>query len=65
MAGNWVHLDVEEVVAESENAFLLRIDGEEVWIPKSQIADADSYSRGDVDATVSISAWIAEKKGLA
>lgn len=27
--GNWVHLDVEEIVQETEAAFLLRLDGGE------------------------------------
>jgi hypothetical protein len=63
---NWVHLDVELIVRETDKALLLRLeDGEEVWIPLGQIADADSYSAGDTNCTVSVTRWIAEQKGLA
>lgn len=62
---NWVHLDVEEIVQETEAAFLLRLDGgEEIWLPKSQIDDAEAYTVGDEDLTVSVTEWIAKQKGL-
>lgn len=62
----WVHLDVEEIVRETDKALLLRLDdGEEVWIPLTQIADADDYHEGDTNCTVSVTEWIAEQKGLA
>jgi hypothetical protein len=61
-----VHLDVEEIVKETDSAFLLRLDdGEEVWIPKSQVSDPESYAQGDCNATVSVTEWIAKQKGLA
>lgn len=61
----WVHLDVDEVLRETDKAFLLLIDGEEVWVPKSQVSDADKYEAGDTDVTVSVTTWLAEQKGLA
>lgn len=64
-ASNWVHLDVEEIVRETDKAFLVRLeDGEEVWLPKGQVADADDYKEGDTNCTLSISEWIAGEKGL-
>ena len=64
-ASNWVHLDVEEIVRETDKAFLVRLeDGEEVWLPKGQISDAQDYSEGDTNCTLSISEWIANEKGL-
>jgi hypothetical protein len=63
-ASNYVHLDVELIVQETDDALLLRVDGEDYWIPKSQIADVGDYAEGDENATVSISEWIAGKKGL-
>ncbi len=59
---NWVHIEAE-IVQETEAAFLVRIDEEEMWLPKSQIADPDDYQVGDI-GTVSISEWIAKEKGL-
>lgn len=62
----WVHLDVDEIVAETPDALLIRFeDGDrEEWIPKRQIADADQYSQGDQNFTVSITEWIANKKDI-
>lgn len=60
----WVHLDVERIKVETTKAFLVVIDGEEYWLPKSQIADADDYCDGDQDVTLSVTEFIAEEKGL-
>jgi hypothetical protein len=66
MPSNYVHLDVDEIVAETDKALLLRLqDGEEVWIPLSQIANSDDYNVGDSNCTVSVTLWIAEQRGLA
>lgn len=64
-ASNYVHLQVEKVVAESDKALLLRIDGEEHWVPLSQIADPDDYQKGDEDVEIAVTEWIANQKGLA
>ena len=60
----WVHVEVEKIVRETDSAFLLQIDGETHWVPKSQIADFETYEEGDEDVTVSITEWIAQEKGL-
>jgi hypothetical protein len=54
-----------EVVAVTAAAALLVIDDEEVWIPKSQMDpdDAEQLRRGEV-CPVSITAWIAQQKGI-
>lgn len=65
MPGNYVHLDVAEILKETDKAFLLLLDdGEEIWCPFSQIADIDQYAVGDKNCTVSISKWLADQKGL-
>lgn len=62
--GNYVHLDVEEILKISEKAMLLLLeDGEEAWVPLSQIANAEDYTAGDKKATVSVTEWIAKQKG--
>ena len=62
---NWVHLDVDKIVHETDSAFLLRLqDGEEIWMPKSQIDNPDIYQTGDEDLTISVTEWIAREKGL-
>ena len=60
----WVHLDFDEILRETEKAFLIRIDDEEYWIPFSQIADPEEYREGDTDGEISITEWIAREKGL-
>lgn len=62
---NWVHLDVLQVLKETDKAFLFLLDdGEQIWIPKNHIANPDDYEENDVDCTISISKWIADQKGL-
>ena len=64
-ASDYVHLEVVKILHETDAAFLLLLEGgEEVWIPKSHVADAERYSAGDRGCTVSITKWIAGKKGL-
>lgn len=60
----WVHLDVEKVVKRTDRALLLRIDGEEHWVPLSQISDEGDYDEGDEGCTISVTEWIADQKGL-
>lgn len=64
-ASSWIHLDVEEIKAETDRAFLIVLDDGEHWIPKSHISDPDEYEKGDVGVSMSISEWIAEQKGIA
>ena len=61
----WIHLDCERIEKITDKAMLAVIDGEEVWLPLSQIADSDDYEEGDEDLTLSVTEWIAEQKGLA
>ncbi|KKK79902.1 hypothetical protein LCGC14_2828880 [marine sediment metagenome] len=54
---DYVEIDIDEIVRESEDAILVAIDTEEIWIPKSQIDEYD-------DNQVSVKEWIAIEKGL-
>ncbi len=63
-ASNYVHLEVDEIMAETEKAFRVRIGDEEYWLPFSQIADSDDYQAGDKNCTMSVTEWIAKEKGL-
>lgn len=61
----WVHIDVAEILRETDKAFKVRLEsGEEYWLPKSQISDADDYNEGDVNATMSITQWIADQNEI-
>lgn len=50
--------------AESANAILVWIDGDENWIPKSQVhGDSEVYQLKDIGKLI-ISKWIARQRGL-
>lgn len=61
---NWVHVSVDLIKKETDAAFLVVIDGDEHWIPKSQMSDPSDYSEDDEDVTISITQFIAKEKGL-
>lgn len=50
----------------TDNALLVEVDGEEIWIPQSQIlADSEVYDDDENSiGTLVITEWIATKKGL-
>lgn len=62
-----VDIGYVEVVAETEDAVCVDFYEEEIWIPRSQIADDSEVSRdalrGD-SGNLSISEWFATKKDL-
>lgn len=56
-----------EVRAVTDKAILVEIDGDEEWIPKSQIIDCDEDVDGIIEGDFvkfSIPGWLAEAKGL-
>lgn len=58
--------EIENVrgVKETDLAVLCEIDGEEHWIPKSQIDDDSEVYGEDHEGTLVISQWIADQKGI-
>lgn len=66
MPTEWVCVDFDSVERITEKAILFVIEGEQCWLPISQIApeDRDQYEVGDVDGSVSITPWIASQKGF-
>lgn len=47
---------------ETDNAVLIDVDGEEVWLPLSQVESMHFDGKGS--GTIVISNWIAQQKGL-
>jgi hypothetical protein len=61
----YVHFDFEEIVRETDKALLIRFsDGDEHWIPLSQVCDPDDYHAGDKEGTISLTEWIVKQKEL-
>lgn len=61
-----IWIDVEQVT-ETELAWLLEIEGEQVWIPKSQVRGKARHADGPFKGRlrrVEIRQWMAKLKGL-
>ncbi len=52
-----------EFLHETDSAILVEYDGEEVWLPLSQIEWDGDAEKGD-SITVTMPEWLAEEKGL-
>jgi len=64
-ASRYVHLDVQKILKETEAAFLVRLEcWDELWLPKSQVANPEDYQEGDEDCCISITLWLAREKGI-
>jgi hypothetical protein len=61
---NWLHLDDCTVKATTDKAVLVEYEGEEHWIPRSQISDGDELEKGDEAITVSVTEWWARRNGF-
>jgi len=59
-------IEFEDVsgLRETGDAVLCDIEGEEIWIPKSQIHDDSEIWKSGQDGALVITRWIARKKGL-
>jgi hypothetical protein len=59
-----VYLEDVVVKAVTDKALLIEYEGEEEWIPKSQIVEDESvvHEKGD-KGTLAITQWIASQKG--
>lgn len=65
--GDTVNIAVGEVLHETDLAFLLEIDGDEIWIPKSVINfdESEEIEVGNILLEISVAQWFADKEGLA
>lgn len=68
MSANF-YLDITKIVYGTDDALLVTTEqkeGEETWIPKSQIRNFDEINPevGDEDLTFEIPHWLAREKGF-
>ena len=62
---NFVEIEVERIIKETEKAFLCEVGGgEEIWVPKSQIEGADKHFEDDEGVTMAVTEWWAKKNNL-
>ncbi len=60
-----VSFDIDYVMAETDHAILVEIEGEKVWVPKSQMhEDSEVYSRESGSGELLVTEWWAKKRGL-
>lgn len=55
---DWFEIEEFEVQHETPKAVLLTVEGEEMWIPKSQMRDPDDFSK------IEIRHWLAVTNNL-
>ena len=62
---SFVYIDAE-VLAVTERAVQLDIDGERTWVPKSAIEDGDCVDESDLETTITlgIAEWKANDLGI-
>lgn len=62
-----VHIHDVTAIRDSGKALLCNIDGDEIWIPHSQVHDDSEVfdAEENAEGTLVITAWLAEQKGLA
>ncbi len=65
MSDDRVRVEVETVKRATDKAILCVIEGEEVWIPQSQIDDESEVWKAGDEGTLVIPLWLAEEKGIA
>jgi hypothetical protein len=59
-----VRIDDVSCVRETDAALLCIVDGEEHWIPKSQVHDDSAVFEAGHEGTLVVTQWIAEQKEL-
>ena len=62
----YIELNQVEVLAVSDKAVLVKIEGEddEVWFPFSQVEDNKEGFEKGYEGPMYVTEWIAEKKGI-
>ena len=57
----WTEIEVDKVAAETDQAILVVIDGEDHWLPQSQL---DEWPDVGESGTIMIKTWLAEERGF-
>ena len=60
----YVEVEIDECLRVTEKAALLEIEGEEFWVPYSQIEDNGEDLERGFRGTLYLSKWICEEKGI-
>ncbi len=63
MSDEGVTIDDCRAIRETDMAILVDIDGEEHWVPKSQILDESEVWQDGDEGTLVVSGWLARQEG--
>jgi hypothetical protein len=63
MAQKYVEVEYEEFKHATEKAALFQIEGDDVWIPFSQMEEGQRFKK-DTSGTVFVTQWIADQNDL-
>ncbi len=63
-SSSWTYVEVDLLKKKTAKAFLIVVDGEEIWIPKACVADPDDYEEGDRHLLMAVTESIAREKGI-
>ena len=55
-----IEFDFDEIIHETSRAYLMRVCGEKMWIPKKLCEDSIDFKQ----MTFTIPRWLADEKGL-
>lgn len=59
-----VEIQVDKLIRQTDNAALCLIDGEEIWLPWSQIDPGSDIEKDGDSGRAYIPVWLAREKGL-
>lgn len=59
-----IEIYVDKLIRQSDLAALCLIDGEEAWLPWSQIDEGSEIAKDGDSGTIWIPEWLADAKGL-
>ena len=61
---SWVWLENCDVLRVTTQAIIIEYDGEQIWLPQSQVDEPERLDAGDCGVTIGITEWIANQKDI-
>lgn len=65
MTQEYIEIEDVRLIRQTDKAGLFDVDGEEIWIPWSQVDEGCELQSDGDEGTLIITEWIADQKGLA
>lgn len=62
--GKMIDIDIDGITHQTDRAILIKIDDDEIWLPKSQVKFTADPKDPELTKTVHVPEWLAQDKGL-